>query len=211
MKRLKTGIILCAVLISAVAAGAVFCLVSSQTKATPPADKKPCETVTTFFEAVERRDYGSYADCLYECSSLGLENEPEDGTEKLLWEKLRASFAHEIKGEAETDYDRARVRVKLTGFSLKRASVDVRRKTQNYIAETMQNPSLDDVIFDDSGNYCEDFIMERYEKAVADVAENSDKYRSSTEITVELVYIEGKWRIVVTDELSEALTGSRFK
>lgn len=211
MKRTVTGIILCVCLLFMLAGSVTFCLAASRTKANAPTeDNDPIDTVSEFFEAIERKDYDTYTDYLYECKSLGLENEPEDKTEKILWNEFRSGFSHEIKGTAVTEYDRARVNVRVSGLSLSKFSEDVKKKTKANISRIMDNPSEGVKIFDENGDYLEDFITEQYNKAIEETLKDGKKYRSDTEITVELVYIQGKWKIVVSDELAETLNGSKF-
>lgn len=211
MKRTGAGIVLCILLLLFLTVSVSFCLAASQTKATAPLENNnPADTVSAFFTAVEQQDYDLYTDYLHECKSLGLENEPEDEIERILWNEFRSSFSHEIKGDVRVEYDRAYVDVQLTGLSFPKASDEVKKKTKALISEKMNNPSVDDKIFDDNGEYLEEFVMEQYNKAVEEFAESGGNYLSSAEITVELVYIQGKWRIVVTDELAEALVGNIF-
>lgn len=212
MKRKTTGIILSIIFLACVMGAAGYCLHASQTAAQAPSDGEfdPKITVSAFFEALNNKNYEACYDCLLDCDSLGLENKPKDVTEKLLWEKMCSSYSYEIIGDAQTEADGAVIKVRITGLSLSEASKDANKAAKKMIEAAMKHPDSDENIFDENGEYLEKFIMKYYSKAVETVMEESDEYLSNAEIDMVLQYVNGKWKIVVTDELAEVLTGISF-
>lgn len=171
---------------------------------TPPAAAG--ETADALMNALCDGDYETASGLLYGTPNLGADRTPADEVGGILWEAFQESFAYELAGECyATDSGIAQdVTVRYLDFSSVTASLGDRAQT--LLVQRVEEAEDADSIYDENGDYREDFVLEVLREVTLD-ALREDAKEKEQKLTLNLVHKQGRWWVVMDQALLSAISG----
>ncbi|MBQ3374617.1 MAG: hypothetical protein IJG40_15945 [Oscillospiraceae bacterium] len=166
----------------------------------------PGETVSTFLDAVLAEEYDTAYSCLSNYSSLGLELTPETEESRMLYDALKQSYGFTLRGTAEIDRLTARQTVALMHLNLKAVKNDAAERVEALLQELAEKRPHEQ-IFDENGKVLPAVSDEVYRTALAQALDTGNRYYTSSDIEIELEYVNGRWLIRAGESLLSALSG----
>ena len=164
------------------------------------------QQVVTMLDALCEGDYDTVGSSLYGSPSLGLDRTPEDEVSAMVWEALANSFTYELKGDFYSTDSGVAQDVVITCLDLKSVVESLRERSMTMLAERVREAEDRDEVYDQFGNYREEFVMDVVMDAVRDVLENHAQ-TVSWEISLNLVYENGQWWIMPDQPVLKAISG----
>ena len=166
----------------------------------------PGETVSTFLDAVLAEEYDTAYGCLSNYSSLGLELTPGTEESRMLYNALKQSYGYTLRGTAEIDKLQARQTVALMHLNLKAVKNDAAERVEAILQELAEE-RLHDQIFDENGKVLPTVSDEVYRRAIEQALDTGNRYYTSSDIEIELEFVNGRWLIRAGESLLSALSG----
>ena len=171
---------------------------------TPQGD--PQETVTAFFENVAAGNYGEAYTRLGNYASLGLENEPETGEGKLIYDAVRSNFSWNLKGDCAINGYSAVQKVKVRTLNIKRIEEEIANLVDG-IMEKIAAERTAAELYNADGKYLTSVTDEVYLTALHQVLANADAYCVERELELHLDNNGEEWLINADKALMNALAG----
>lgn len=157
-------------------------------------------------EAVCGGNFAEAGSFLYGTPDLGADREPADAAGTLIWDAFLDSIRYEFTGDCyATDSGVARD-VTIESLDVAAITGNLKEISQNLLAQRVAEAEDIGEIYDDNGEYREEFVMEVLNDAVIQALEQNSTV-SSREITLNLTYQDGQWWIVPDSALLEAISG----
>lgn len=166
----------------------------------------PGQITAEFFDAICAKNFPKAYGYLRDYTSLGLENVPQTEAGQAVYEALQNSYGYELNGECTVDKLEAKQTVKFRYLDLAATHDDISSTTMVKLEEIVKKAPRD-VIYDENNHYRPEIANEAYLEAVHAVLASPEKYYTSTDITVDIVYNGGEWQIVANPTLLKALNG----
>ncbi|MCR5598331.1 MAG: phosphodiester glycosidase family protein [Lachnospiraceae bacterium] len=167
----------------------------------------PKAVVNEFFTDICLEDYEAAHALTDSRVAYGVEMIPENDLEECYIEKLRAGYSYEMIGEPLVKGLRASQNVKVRYFNMPSTGMDVKAKTMANLDDYVQSHPKDEV-YDEKNNYLDGITDLMYERAVKSVVGGGKSYFYSFDLLqVEMEYTDGRWQIVMDDELKNVLNG----
>ncbi len=167
----------------------------------------PKAVVNEFFTDICLEDYEAAHALTDSRAAYGVEMIPENDLEECYIEKLRAGYSYEMIGEPLVKGLRASQNVKVRYFNMPSTGMDVKAKTMANLDDYVQSHPKDEV-YDEKNNYLDGITDLMYERAVKSVVGGGKSYFYSFDLLqIEMEYTEGRWQIVMDDELRNVLNG----
>lgn len=167
----------------------------------------PKAVVNEFFTDICLEDYEAAHALTDSRTDYGVEMIPENDLEECYIEKLRAGYSYEMIGEPLVKGLRASQNVKVRYFNMPSTGMDVKAKTMTNLDDYVQSHPKDEV-YDEKNNYLDGITDLMYERAVKSVVGGGKSYFYSFDLLqVEMEYTDGRWQIVMDDELKNVLNG----
>lgn len=164
----------------------------------------------TLLDALCEGDYAQVSSQLYGQPELGLDRDPADAVGVLLWEALTESRSYEILRDCYATDSGIAMDVAVEGLDLDRILNDLRQQAQTLLEQRVSQAEDTSEIYDEHGEYREDFVMEVLADAVAKVMAQ-DAENARWELTLRFVYDEGRWWIRPDEMLLAAISGGTNK
>lgn len=157
-------------------------------------------------EAVCAGDYAGASGYLYGTPDLGVDREPADETGALLWEAFQDSLRYSFTGECfATDSGLVRD-VTVEFLDVSSVTEGLKDRAQTLLARRVAEAEDVDQIYDENGEYREDFVMEVLNDAVHQALEEDGTY-ASRQISLNMIWEDGQWWILPDTALLEAISG----
>lgn len=166
----------------------------------------PQDTVTEFFTALLAEDYPRAYSCLSNYSGLGLENSPDSEESHMLWEALKESYDFSLRGDCVQEKLSAKQVVEFRHLNVDAVKRDAAGRIDGILRNIVKTRSRGEV-FDEEENYLPSVPEEVYHQAYAKAIDNAGGYITSSQITIPLELVDGKWLIAVSSDLITALSG----
>lgn len=166
----------------------------------------PQDTVKLFFDSMISGDYATAENCLADCSSLGLDAEPDTEEGKAILNAMRASWSYTLRGEPEKEGVNAAQQVAVRYLNVAALNEEAQSMVDGILDE-LQKTRTRAQLYDESNKYLPSVAEEVYSTAINQALENAVSHYSSKEITVRLVYTDGEWKITDSQELLNTLLG----
>lgn len=164
-------------------------------------------TAEQFCSALNEGDYQTIEDLINGYSSLNLAAGPESASAQRLHKCLQDSYAGSLSGTGVTEGMTAKQDIEVSYFSLPLALDDVKQFTQQEYDRLLESTTDTGALYDEQGNLQESLAMELYEKAIDRIITDSQRYTVTETVTLELVFDNGRWEILLTDSLTRILLG----
>ena len=166
----------------------------------------PQDTVTEFFSALVEEDYPRAYACLSNYSGLGLENAPDSEESRQLWNALKESYDFSLHGACEQDKLSAKQLVEFRHLNVDAVKRDAAGRIDGILRKIVETRTRGEV-FDAEDNYLPSVPEEAYRQAFAEALGNAENYYTSSQITVPLTFMDGRWLITADSNLITALSG----
>ena len=170
------------------------------------ADGDPAETVQLFYDSIKKQDYVAAYSCLSDYSTLGLEKLPQTENAKLAYEALRQSYDYSIMGKPQIDRPEATVRVRFQYLDMTSFEDSVASRTNDNLAAFVKENPIS-AVYDENDQYLPEVTEKAYADALEFILNKADTYYSSTELSIKLEYVDGKWLIITDDAMLRPLMG----
>lgn len=165
------------------------------------------DTVNAFCEALNYGDLQTVEGLIYGYSSLNLTAQPESGNTEQLLECLRSSYSSEPSGEPINLGTTVMQDVTVEYFSVSLAAEGMKARTEELFNERIDGAERNEELYDEKGDILESVVLELYDQAVGEVIGRYEEYMVSQTVTLELVYENGEWQILLSDQLVNMLLG----
>lgn len=161
-------------------------------------------------EAVSREDMGTASSLLYGTPSLGADRDPADAVGDLLWDAFIDSMDYELTGACYATDSGVALDATVTALDLNSVTATLKERSQVLLEQRIAAAKDADDIYDENGDYREDFVMQvLYDSAVA--ALEADAKLITKDVTLSLVYDDGQWWIMPESALLDAISGGILK
>ena len=171
---------------------------------TPPA--AAAETADALLAAVCAGDYDTASGLVYGTPNLGMDREPADEVGRLLWEAFQESFAYELEGECYATDTGIAQNVTVTYLDFSSVTASLGDRSQTLLVQRVAEAEDADTVYDENGDYREDFVLEVLREVTLD-ALREDAKNKEQKLTLNLVHKRGQWWVVMDQALLSALTG----
>lgn len=157
-------------------------------------------------EAVCRGDYTGAGAMMLGGPDLGAGREAADETGRRIWDAFLQSLHYEFTGDCyATDSGVAR-NVTMEYLDVSSVTGGVKERARVLLEQRVAQAEDVGQIYDESGEYREDFVMEVLEEAVTQ-ALAEDAQLVSREFTMNLIWQDDQWWILPEQELLSAISG----
>lgn len=175
---------------------------------TPPV--AAVETADAMMAAVCAGDYEAASGLMYGTPNLGASRAPADEVGVILWDAFQESLSYELVGECYATDSGIAQDITVTCLDFSSVTVSLRDRAQTLLVERVEaaeNAAMGaDTIYDENGDYREDFVMEVLRDVTLDALEEDARNKEQT-LTVNLVYKKGQWWVVPDQALLSAISG----
>ena len=164
------------------------------------------EQVEDLMEAVCAGDYAAASALLYGNPDLGMERDAADRVGMLLWEAMESSRTYTLSDEFYATNTGVALDVQMSCLDMASVTVNLRERSQKLLEQRMQEAEDPSEVYDENNEYREDFVMEvLYDAAVEALAE--DAKTTTQDVTLNLIYDRGQWKIMPEAALLSAISG----
>lgn len=170
----------------------------------PPA--AAVETADAVLAAVCRGDYDAAQAKMFGSPDLGVGREPADQVGVLLWDAFVDSTSYTLVGDCYATDSGVAQDVTFTCLDLSSVTATLRERAQTLLVERVEAAEDADSIYDENGDYREDFVMNVLKDVTKDALKEDAEYIQK-ELTVNLVYKNGQWWVVADQALLSAISG----
>ena len=185
----------------------ILCVVASSFGTlSAKAEGNPQEAVTGFFDNLVSGDYEKAYTYLSNYSSLGLENEPDSEEGKLIYDALKKSYSYAIKEDPVEDKLNATQKITFRYLDLAAVEEDAQGRVDGILNDIVQSRPRTEV-YDSNDRYLESVTDEVYRTAISDAVANAQNHYKTSDMTINVVYEDGRWLMVADDVLLNALLG----
>lgn len=168
------------------------------------------QQAAALLDAVCAEDMKTAGSLLYGTPSLGADRDPADAVGILLWDSFVESMEYELGSECYATDSGVALDVTITALDMDTVTATLRDRSQVLLEQRVAAAQDADDVYDENGDYREDFVMQvLYDATVDALAE--DARMVSKDITMSLVYDDGQWWIMPESGLMEAISGGILK
>lgn len=151
-------------------------------------------------------DYDLAASYMLDNPDLGAKLDTDNDLSRLLWDSLRDSLKYKLAGKPHTTDAGLALDVELTCLDLPQLTQDLRSQSQSLLEEKVAQTEDPSVVYDETGEFREDFVIGVLCEAVSAALEENPKTTTVT-VTVSMQYKNGQWWVVADNALLDALFG----
>ena len=194
-------------------AGACVFLALQNRNASPVLVEQPqaaMDQVHTMLDALCEGDYDTVSDCLYGRPDLGMDREAKDPVGKLFWDALASSYTYEAGTQFHATDSGVSLNVSVSALDLSSVTANLQDRARAIMEYRIAQANDVDEIYDENNEYREDFVMDALYSAALEALEQ-DARQTSWELTLNLVYANGKWLIMPEQALLRAISGGILK
>ena len=166
----------------------------------------PAQTVTLFFDDLCAGKYEEACEYLRDYADLGLGGTPSTAAGRQVSDALYASYAYELVGEPEINMLDAVQKLRFRYLRLPSIEEDVAAETQRQIEAIVETRSASE-IYDEDRHYLPAVTQEAYLAALDAVLAHAEQYYTEDELSLSLTYTDGRWQLLMSQELLRALGG----
>ena len=161
-------------------------------------------------DALCQGDYAGVSARLYGQPELGLDREPGDAVGKLFWDALESSRGYTVLRDCYATDDGIAMDVALESLDLNSITGSLRGRAQALLEQRVAQAEDTSEIYQEGGEYREDFVMGVLEDAARETLEQ-DGTAARWELTLHFIYEDGHWWIRPDEALLTAMSGGTTK
>ena len=164
------------------------------------------ETADALLRSVKAGDYETASNMMYGKPNLGMDRAPSDEVGQILWDAFQDSFSFELQGECYATDSGVAQDVIVTYLDFSSVTASLRLRSQELLVQRVEQAVDSDTIYDENGDYLEEFVMEVLRDVTLDALEE-DTQNTQLQLTVNLVYKQGRWWVMADQALLSAISG----
>ena len=165
------------------------------------------ETAALFFHALCLRDWQRASGYVKGAPELELSDAPEDSAERALWTAFLLSWSWSMGDGGKTDELHAWQEVSFTSLRPDALTDGLRRDIQTVLARKVDEARTEGEVYTETGDYRSEVVEAALMEALAGRLTDQTPYLVTTKLTLELVYEDGRWQILPSEALWDALSG----
>jgi len=156
--------------------------------------------------ALSRGEFEEAEKMLYGNPSLGVDRQASDDVGSLIWDAFVDSIEYEFSGDFyATDTGIAR-NVTITTLELASVTESLRERSQVLLERRVKNAEDVSQVYDENNDYREDFVLNVLYDAAYQSLQEDARYVSQ-DVTLNLVFRQGKWWVMPDQPLLAAISG----
>ena len=171
---------------------------------TPP-DAARSEVVA-LMDAVCDGDYAAASQSIYGTPNLGVDREAGSEVGILIWDAFSSSMSYELQGDCYTTAQGLAQDVKITCLDITSVTANLKERSRVLLEACVAEAEDVSEIYDENNEYREELVMDVLYEAVED-ALVEDARSMHMEVTVNLIYQDGKWWALADEALLNAISG----
>ena len=168
--------------------------------------EEPVVCAKRFLSFVCDKDEEDAKKILSSDDSLFVSPENPDETEELIFSSLRESYSYSVTDPGSSEDTHTSVSASINYLDMEKSVPELKEYVNSRLAELVENSRRSDV-YDENDEYRQDVLNDVYAEAVKKVLEDPEKYYSDSDITLDLDYSNGEWRVAPNPALKLALSG----
>ena len=190
-------------------AGTLF--LRAETMETPVTDapEGPGAVLEEFFACLEAKDWEGAA--ALTADGAAPVPTPTESRSALLWAAQQKCWRFEIAPGYEDSLGSLGRRVTVTAPDLGLIRESVLAFIQSGLEQTLEAATFKSEVYDEAGSYREELVFDFLEKALKETVGDLSPYCRTREMTVRLIWTDGKWRVKADGEIAAALTGGAVR
>ena len=161
-------------------------------------------------DAVAAGDYETAGAVILGEPELGVDRLPEDEAGVMIWEAFVESYQYELIGECYATDSGVSQNVRVTYLDISSVTQNLRQRSQTLLEERIAQAENVSDLYDENNEFHEEFVMAALHDAVRD-ALREDAKQTTVEFTLNLVYRDGDWLVVLDSDLKSAISGGITK
>lgn len=155
-------------------------------------------------DALCRGDYAAVSVALYGQPELGMDRDAADPVGVLFHDAYEKSLAYRQVRECYATGSGVAMDVQVTALDIRSLTGALRQQSQALLAQRVEAAADISEVYDESGNYREDVVMEVLYTAAEQLLEGNVA-SVTKDVTLECVFENGQWWIVPEDTLLEII------
>lgn len=164
------------------------------------------QQATALMDALCAGEYEAVSQVLWGQPELGMDRAPEEEVGKLFFAAYQDSLEYEVLKTCYATDDGVALDVRVTCLDLEHITGDLRQRSQALLEQRVAEAADIAEVYDESGEYREDFVMDvLYQAAQQSLTEQGKTV--TRELTLDCVYQDGRWWILPGDLLLEIISG----
>ena len=169
---------------------------------------EPAETAARFFNALCLREWQDASDCVRGGPELELTDLPEDPAERAVWNAFLLSWSWSTGEGGRIGRTRAWQDVAFTRLRPDALTAGLAEDIQEILARKVDEARTVDEVYEASGDYLPEVVESAEMEALAGRLSDPTPYLVTTTLRLELLYEDGRWLILPSEELWNALSGT---
>ena len=190
-------------------AGTLFVRAETMDIPVPDGPEGPGAVLEEFFACLEARDWEGAA-ALTADGTVPVPA-PTESRSALLWAAQQKCWHFEIAPGYEEALGSLGRRVTVTAPDLDLIREPVLSIVQSGLERALEAATFKNEVYDEEGRYREELVFSYLEAALRETVGDLSPYCRAREMTVKLVWIDGKWRVKADGEMAAALTGGAVR
>ena len=167
----------------------------------------PAECAEEFLTLVLSGNSAEAETMLLGSGKLGLATEGETELSRMLFNALHESFSYEKLGSCDKHGLEAQQSFTVTYLDIPSLTALQREATNARLARYLDEAERYDDVLTEDGAFRTDVAMRALAEVTAELLENAQEYYVQTELTINMQYSGGEWKIAANDTLATILSG----
>lgn len=207
--RKLSSLILGIAAIIAIIATIIVCSTAIDAKPVIKDEGKDPTAVAEEFMALAFSGESSEAEkLLFGSSKLGLDSKPQDKLGSMLYDALLESFSYEPIGECLKESIDASQSFTVTYLDLPSVTALQQEATNARLARYVDEAQRAEEVLAEDGSYLPEVAMAALEEVTAELLADAESHYVSTELTLQLRYSGGEWKVIADEALFAILSGN---
>ena len=207
--RISASVILALVAVFAIVATiliSIFALNSKPVILSESAD--PSGKAEQFLSLVLSGEHSEAEKLLVGEGKLGLDSKPQDELGAMLYTALQDSFSYKVNSECVSDSVNASQSFTVTYLDIPSLTALQQEATNTRLAEYVEAAVRAEEVLAEDGSYLPEVAMRALTEVTAELHENAETYYAESELTINLQYVSGEWKVIADESLFNILSGN---
>ena len=207
--RISLSVILALVAAFAIVATILISIFASDSKPIILSDgADPSGKAEEFLSLVLSGEYTEAEKLLVGDGNLGLDSKPQDELANMLYTALQDSFSYEVKSECVSDSINASQSFTVTYLDIPSLTALQQEATNARLAEYVEAAVRAEEVLAEDGSYLPEVAMRALTEVTAELLENAEDHYISRDVTINMQYISGEWKVIADAALFAVLAGN---
>ncbi len=139
---------------------------------------------------------------------LGLDSEPTDNIGSMLYAALQESFSYAPVGPCTEDSTDASQSFTVTFLDIPSLTALQQDATNARLAQYLEAADRADEVQAEDGSWLPEVAMAALEEVTAELLENAEAHYTEAEVTIQLRFSAGEWKVIAGEDLFAVLSGN---